>query len=142
MNRKNFLVVIITTFSSIAYFSTIANAEAFQTPSKNTACIWGRDGIRCDTMDNTAKKPPRPKDCGDDIGGGDYEAVASLSPHGKGKVWGCVTDSARVQDFIILQYGSKLSLYGITCTSRRTGLTCINLDKRGWEISKERRRSF
>ena len=92
--------------------------------------------IRCDTGDNTAKMPPRPKDCD-----GDYEAVAVLSPHGKGKVWDCVTDSARGQGSI-LQYGSKLSLYGITCTSRRTGLTCINLDKRGWEISKERRRSF
>jgi hypothetical protein len=154
MNRKNLLVVIVTTLLSIADFPTIANAEfieriesmSFQTPSGNTGCMFTMDiyvsgrreiGVRCDTRNSTAKMPPRPKDCD-----GDYGAVASLSLHGKGKVWGCNTDTVFSSEASILQYGSKLSYHGIICTSRRTGLTCINLDKRGWEISQEQRRFF
>jgi hypothetical protein len=151
MNRKNLLVVIVTTLLSIADFLTIANAEeqsesiAFQTPSGNIGCEFSKDiypsgrreiEVLCETKGNAGKVPPPPKDCQVD-----WRPVASLSPHGKGELWRCY-GSLVLPRGQILQYGSKLSFHGITCTSRRTGLTCINLDKRGWEISKERRRSF
>jgi hypothetical protein len=92
--------------------------------------------VLCETKGNAGKVPPIPKDCEFE-----WRPVAYLSPHGKGGLWKCY-NSPVVPQGQILQYGSKLSFHGITCTSRQTGLTCINLDKRGWEISKERRKSF
>ena len=42
----------------------------------------------------------------------------------------------------VLAYGRSWHAGGITCTSRRTGLTCRNRDGHGFFVSRERWRLF
>jgi hypothetical protein len=42
----------------------------------------------------------------------------------------------------VLEYGSYISLGGITCVSERTGMTCTNLDGHGFTLSRARQSLF
>jgi hypothetical protein len=42
----------------------------------------------------------------------------------------------------VLPYGASLTLGGITCTSERTGMTCVNRDGRGFAVARAAQRVF
>ncbi|MBE9206259.1 hypothetical protein IQ244_06990 [Nostoc sp. LEGE 06077] len=137
MKRKNLLTILTTTIFSCIYFPAIAQAETqFQTPSRNIHCLIADESIRCDVLEITGRIPPQPKDCELDWG-----HVFNLNQRGNG-YRGCYGDTVADANSPVLQYGKILRYQGFTCTSRKTGLTCINRDKRGWELSRERQRFF
>ncbi|MBU7582330.1 MAG: hypothetical protein KAF91_05380 [Nostoc sp. TH1S01] len=137
MKRKNFLAILTTTAFSIISLPAIAQAEtSFQTPSGNIHCLIADESIRCDVLQITGRIPPQPKDCELDWG------HAFIIDSRGGGYRGCYGDTVVDANSPILQYGKTLRYQGFVCTSRRTGLTCINRDKRGWELSREQQRFF
>lgn len=137
MNRKNFLTILTTTVFSIISLPAIAQDETqFQTPSGNIHCLIADQSIRCDVLEITAKIPRQPSSCELDWG-----HVFNLNSRGRG-YRGCYGDTVADPKNPVLQYGKTLRYQGFVCTSRRTGLTCINRDKKGWELSRERQRFF
>jgi hypothetical protein len=137
MNPQKFLIFLTTTALSILSLPAIAQESTeFQTPSGNIHCVILQANIRCDIIKITAKIPPKPKNCEFDWG-----RVFILGIRGNGYRT-CYSDTVINPQNPILQYGATLRYQGITCTSRRTGLTCVNRDQKGWELSRERQRFF
>jgi hypothetical protein len=115
------------TAAALAPATAAATLRAFRSPTGNIGCIYFRDpdtpaSVRCDTR-----------------GGGDHAVIVRKS--GKGRVIR-VTDTVMDADAPILHYGRKRSFGGITCTSRRTGMTCKNSAGHGFEVSREHRKVF
>jgi hypothetical protein len=111
---------------------------SFRTPSGFSTCVMHKADVTCIANIKTENIPPKPTECTYDWGG-----VFSINTRGKVS-WACYSGSIDFDfnKYTILKYGSSLSMNGITCTSRKTGLTCINRDNRGWVISRENQRFF
>ena len=94
--------------------------------------------LRCEIASELKPMPPRPKDgsCDLDWGGGLVLLKAS-----KTKVL-CAGDTIAGPTHPTLQYGETWKKSGFTCQSSRKGLTCINLKKRGFFLSRQEWRSF
>jgi hypothetical protein len=111
----------------------------FSTPSKNIGCVYARisgspTDLRCDIQSGLKPKPKRPRGC--DLDWGD-----SLSMGKTGRVHVvCHGDTALGGP--PLAYGRTWRHDGFTCTSRVTGLTCRNLSRHGFFLSRERARVF
>ena len=112
---------------------------SFATPSRNIGCIGDRTEVRCDIRESTATPPKKPKSCTFDWG----DAFA-VGPKGRGHGV-CHSDTALPapgQRIRILKYGTSITLGKITCTSRRTGLTCRNTADHGFFLSRQKIRVF
>ena len=112
----------------------------FQTPSKKIGCAYSRfDGerpqLRCDVavVDHPAA---RPKSC--DL---DYGSAFGLSPTGRGERL-CVGDTVRDPKAKVLAYGRTRHLGPFTCTSRASGLRCVNGRGHGFELSRQTQKLF
>ncbi|MBD2436809.1 DUF6636 domain-containing protein [Nostoc sp. FACHB-110] len=137
MKLKNYFTVLTTTVFSIITLPAIAQEQTqFQTPSGNIYCLIAEQNIRCDVLEITGQLPPQPKDCELDWG-----HVYNLGQRGSG-YRGCYGDTVANPDSPVLQYGRTLRYQGFVCTSKKTGLTCINRDKKGWELSREQQIFF
>jgi hypothetical protein len=111
----------------------------FSTPSRNIGCVYARISgaptmLRCDIASGLRPKPPRPRNC--DLDWGDSLV---MKKHGRVSVL-CHGDTALGGK--PLAYGRIWRHDGFTCTSRKTGLTCRNLDGHGFFMSRERSRTF
>lgn len=112
---------------------------SFATPSRNIGCIGDRTEVRCDIRQTSATPPPKPASCRFDWGD-----AFSVRPTGRGRGV-CHSDTAlpapgrRIR---ILAYGTSITLGKITCTSRRSGLTCRNPAGHGFFLSREKIRVF
>lgn len=102
---------------------------AFQTPSHNIACeadsIQGRVTLGC-------------------------VLFSADGPRGQ-KTWSMLSRGRATVHYVqaniatevpVLRYGKTWALRGFTCTSRRTGLTCRNLSRHGFFLSRSRQRIF
>ncbi len=128
----------ITASPIVAYATNGLRDDGFQTPTRNIHCtIFEDEGLlRCDIIKNRAKLPPKPKDCDLDWGnafGMGLTGAAQRACHGDTIVAGTNP---------VLGYGKTWRKGGFTCTSKTTGLTCTNRDKKGWEISQTKQRLF
>ena len=111
-----------------------AELKRFITPSRNIGCFGDATGVRCDIGDTSAKPPKRPANCRLDWGSA-YEVNRTGRGHGL-----CVGDTALPapnEKAPVLKYGHTIRLgKKLTCTSRRTGLTCRNGGGHGFTLSK------
>jgi hypothetical protein len=104
-----------------------ATIRAFKSPTGNIGCLYHRDpdtpkSVRCDTLN-----------------GGDRAVVVHRT--GKGRIIK-VTDTVLDPEAPTLAYGKKRSFGGITCTSRRTGMTCKNHAGHGFKVRLGHRKVF
>lgn len=112
----------------------------FQTPSGNIACYMeGGDGFaRCDIGAMTAQShAKRPADCDLDFGHG--FGIAADAARGEALCYG---DTVAMPDLPVLDYGQAVSLAGISCTSAKTGMRCVNAAGHGFDISKAKQDLF
>jgi hypothetical protein len=114
-------------------------SAVFQSPSGGIRCqfIAGKNSravLRCD-VETHNRLPPRPKDCF-----GDWGWTFRVSGRGAAQQV-CVTDSFDSSGST-LRYGATYNERGIACTSRREGMRCLNADGHGFELSRERQRTF
>src|SRR5262249_54301678 len=90
-----------------------------QSPSHNIACVIVSSGVRCDIRHYSWPVPPKPKSCEFDYGGG-----LSLNKKGKG-YYNCVSDTVLGMGKV-LPYGRTRSLGRFRCTSKKSGMRCVN----------------
>ena len=111
--------------------------DTFQTPSGNTQCLYdgSRKALRCTVLNSTAKLTPKPADCELDWGS-DVELNATGRPSGV-----CAGDTIQGQ-YRTVNYGVTWRRGPFACTPATTGLTCRNLSKHGFTISKAKQRFF
>jgi hypothetical protein len=111
-----------------------AELKRFISPSRNIGCFGDKTGVRCDIRTTSAKPPKKPANCRLDWGSA-YEVNRKGRGHGL-----CVGDTALPDPNKrepVLKYGHTIRLgNGLTCTSRRTGLTCRNAGGHGFTLSK------
>jgi hypothetical protein len=110
--------------------------QGFQTPTGNIHCTSYDSELRCDITENTAKLPPKPKNCPLDWG----NAFAMSLTGRSNRI--CHGDTIYNSEHPVLQYGQTWRRNGFVCTSKQTGLTCTNRNKKGWELSRGKQRLF
>ncbi len=119
----------------------IADAITFRTPSDNIHCSFFQyegDFVACEIRDRNNNVPilPRPSDC--DLEWGDRIEMASDQP----PTLSCHGDTIRSPDAQVLQYGSKMEHFGITCRSDEKGVTCTNTAANGFFVSRAKQQLF
>ncbi len=117
----------------------MAKLIQFRTPSSNIGCIGetvrADNVVRCDIATRNWSPPRRPARCTLDWGQG-----LSLGRTGRAR-FVCAGDTALNRGRILV-YGTRIRVGGIVCTSRRTGLTCVNLQRHGFTLSRQGYRRF
>lgn len=122
------------------------NAVGFQTPSGNIHCLaYNHEPgapyatLECDIGDRSGNAPvrPRPADCDFDWG-----QRFVLDGAAAGAQLGCASDWLGSDGNAVLNYGSSMTFGAITCTSRKTGLTCKNKRGEGFFLSRRRQTLF
>jgi hypothetical protein len=110
----------------------------FRSPSGNIGCAFSSGlvafetpAVRCDIRSRLRPAPRAPATCKLDYG--DSIQVfktgrASLVCHG---------DTAIDRRSRAIAYGHQFSRDGITCVSRTSGMTCTNLSRHGFFVSRE-----
>lgn len=93
----------------------------FATPSRNIKCLMYEDVVTCDVLDNTWTLPPKPSECRSGYGFGNSVLLTGTD---EGKL--VCADHLIDGSPAVLGYGRSVEQGGITCTSRRAGLHCIN----------------
>jgi hypothetical protein len=110
--------------------------DGFKTPSGNIVCVYSPSSIRCDIGRGVRPRPRRPAWCDVDYGQG-----LTLDRRGRAGIV-CAGDTTMFERVPTLRYGRTWRRGGITCVSRSVGLTCRNLDRRGFFLSREGYRLF
>jgi hypothetical protein len=116
-----------------------AKLVQFRTPSSNIGCVGetARAGniVRCDIATRGWSPPRRPAGCTLDWGQGLF-----VERTGRAR-FVCAGDTA-LNRGRVLAYGTRIAVGGIVCTSRRSGLTCVNLQRHGFTLSRQGYRRF
>ena len=117
-----------------------ARLAAFHSPSGNIGCIVATDyGARCDIADRSWSRGPRPTGCPTFT---DWGQGLIVGKHGRGHIV-CAGDTALSNGGPVLPYGGSRSVGRYTCTSRTTGMTCLNRHSgHGFRIARETYRLF
>lgn len=112
--------------------------KGFMMPSKNIYCTGYEVDVneyhfRCDI--HSGLKPEPKVGCEELDWTGVYLPITgSAQPN-------CAGDT-NFGEYPVLKYGQKWSWHGIQCQSQRQGLTCKNLEGKGFFLSKERWKRF
>ncbi len=113
----------------------------FQSPTGNIHCLmlagdgdW--QGVRCDILEAELSYTLRPVDCDLDWG------HAFEVPRRGGATPVCAGDTVADPGAPVLDYGRSYSRGGMTCTSEKTGMTCLNAQGSGFTLSRARQRVF
>ncbi len=116
-----------------------AAVVTFRTPSGNIGCqgetARAHNTVRCDIARRSWRPPRKPARCVLDWGQG-----LVLERRGRAR-FVCAGDTA-LNRGRILAYGARRRIGGITCRSRTTGLTCVNVDGHGFFLSRGAYRRF
>lgn len=112
----------------------------FQTPSGNTFCLVyadekGATSLECELKENTAKPPPRPKDC--ELDWGNRFAL----PEKGAPVRGCYGDTLQ-GDSPKLEYGKPWKQGVFSCEATAKRLRCTNSDGHGFELARATQKLF
>lgn len=110
--------------------------EGFQLPSGNIHCMAFDGRLRCDVLNFAYPRPPRPLNCDQDWGG-----AVEIGPRGSPELL-CHGDTVANPSAPVLGYGQAWHGGGIACTAAQTGLRCVNVEGRGFEMSRSRLRAF
>jgi hypothetical protein len=115
------------------------NVTGFQSPSNNIACQYfdydRQHTLRCDIMEATVTAR-RPADC-DLEWGKAFEMRAT-----GGAIRLCYGDTVMDPAMPVLAYGEVWQRGGFTCTSKQTGVTCVNTARRGFSLSRAKQELF
>jgi hypothetical protein len=130
--------LILTTALATIAIAAPASAEriiSFTSPTGNIGCIVSdKYGARCDIRTKDWSRGPRPKGCPTFT---DWGQGLWVTRHGRGRIV-CAGDTAMTKGHH-LAYGRSRSVGRFTCTSRTTGMTCINRHTgHGFELARER----
>jgi Family of unknown function (DUF6636) len=116
----------------------------FISPTGNIVCEisagnpdWVTNSVRCDIEDFDYPSPPRPPDCGHDIG-----HTVGLA-EGQRPQFGCAHDTMAYSDFPVLKDGDSTQSGPFRCDIARRGVTCsdsgsghsFRLSREGYEFS-------
>jgi hypothetical protein len=111
-----------------------AAAANFQSPSGNIVCRIEKGGVRCDIREASWQPTPKPSSCEFDWGS------IGLERKGKGHFL-CISDA--IEPGGVLAYGDSIRRSHFRCTSRSSGIGCVNTgDGHGFKVSRERYRFF
>jgi hypothetical protein len=114
--------------------------DDFATPSGNIRCFaTAANGgyVECDIRSGLTP-PPSGTGCDLDQPGLVLAAAGRAAPDCRGDP----TPAGLDRGIPALAYGAVWSGFGVTCRSRRAGLTCTNAAGRGFFLSRERWRTF
>jgi hypothetical protein len=140
MRLKNVYIAVTTTalVLFVTALSVVAqNTAGFQTPTGNIYCLAQENKeLRCDIQINSAKLPPKPKDCNLEWGN-----AFGMDLNGKSERF-CHGDTIFNPKYPVLGYGKTWRNQGFTCVSKKSGVTCTNKKKHGWQISKTNQTLF
>jgi hypothetical protein len=135
--RRPLLAVLVLAVASPASASTVLT---FRTPSGNIGCLFASGpqaaSIRCDIRSKLHPALRRPANC--DL---DYGDSLELGRTGRAQPV-CHGDTAIDPHARVLAYGRTWERSGLTCTSRKDGLTCSNRSGHGFFLSRQRWRAF
>jgi hypothetical protein len=110
-----------------------------QTPTGNIQCMYVKDGasesLRCTVLVSTAAIGPKPASCEFDWG-----TDVGMDRTGRAQRL-CISDTVAGR-YPSVAYGTTWRKGAFTCTSALSGLTCRNLSKHGWTISKAKQTIF
>jgi hypothetical protein len=134
---RNLMTAAVTVVASALGWAAIADARLtyFKSPSGNIGCLIGSGSVRCDVRDNDWRAP-RPAGC---PAISDYGQGATVF-HGKATIV-CAGDTVLAPNASVLAYGRSKTVGPVTCTSRRSGMTCRR-GRHGFFVSKARYRLF
>jgi len=146
MGRSFGLILGVAAYLAVAVGATSVAAQdllGIQTPSHNIFCMASpaMEGqptpeLRCDIRQTTNPLPPPPASC--PLSWGD---AFFIDPTGPGKLT-CHGDTVANPADPLLAYGTTWNVYGFTCLSQITGLTCRNGQGHGFSISREAQTVF
>lgn len=107
----------------------VGEVGAFSSPSHNIGCTVTKSAARCDIEVHSYEAPDEPDGCAGAWG-------RSLRVGDGRAAFVCVTDSTLGAKHV-LEYGTSTVVGNYGCTSRRTGVTCMNLETdHGFKISR------
>jgi hypothetical protein len=125
----------------------------FVTPSRNVYCEHeasvaraGNSVVRCSIRSGLRPRPPRPASCPTDSTP-TYDRLG-LQSGGRGHVLPCAGDAGPlaaigIPGVRVLGYGQTwVGPLGLSCISRRAGLTCTNRRRHGFFVSRQSYRTF
>jgi hypothetical protein len=109
----------------------------FRMPSNNIFCMYVSSTkprtkyLRCDIESGLKPKPPKKKgkECS-------YGITVEMNARGKSH-YGCVSDSVYDPKAKMLAYGKTWRKSGFTCKSSEAGLTCTNVSRHGFFLSRQ-----
>jgi hypothetical protein len=112
----------------------------FRSPTGNIHCLMfsgpGQPGVRCDLRELVPSFPLRPEWREFDWGSA-FEVLAT----GRGTPV-CASDSVIDPAAPVLDYGRSITRWGLSCTSRRTGMTCTNAEGHGFTVARRSQKVF
>jgi hypothetical protein len=113
--------------------SATASAAFFQSPSKNIGCYIAKGGARCDIRERDWEPPPPPASCELDYGQG-----LGVDRKGRG-AFVCAGDTVLNPSARLLGYGKSIERGRFRCTSKRSGVKCVNeRNGHGFKLSRAR----
>jgi hypothetical protein len=116
----------------------------FETPSGNISCAYStytdEDGDSVDAMGCILYDINLGSDA-DGLCDESFQTIGFLLARTGRAGYGCF-DPSEFDEAVVLGYGKSFRRGGITCTARKTGLTCKNASGRGFTISRSAQRVF
>jgi hypothetical protein len=111
-------------------------ATFFKTPSGNIGCVISTSLARCDIRVKAWKPPPPPASCPVDWGNG-----LEVDRRGTGR-FTCAGDTV-LGGKRVLGYRKSIRRGRFRCTSRRNGVTCLNVrNEHGFMLARRKARWF
>ena len=107
-----------------------ASSAWFSSPSRNIGCMMTATSVRCDTVTYTYTPTPKPAWCHFAWG-----PAIGVGTTGRGH-FRCVSDTVAGAP-TVLGYGASKIIGRFKCTSRTTGMRCVDtVNGHGFRISK------
>jgi uncharacterized protein DUF6636 len=130
------LVALAAVLGALVVAGPASAAVFFHSPSGNIRCVIAAKSLaRCDITKRDWSPPPKPRTCPGDWGNG-----LEVLFRGKGR-FVCANDA--VDAGRALPYGESITRGRFRCSSRRSGMRCVNTRNRhGFALSRERARRF
>jgi hypothetical protein len=113
-----------------------ASSARFSSPSRNIGCTMTSTIVRCDVIRYTYHPTAKPASCHFAWG-----PSVQVTTTGKGR-FRCVSDTVAGAPKV-LAYGKSITVGRFKCTSRTTGMTCVDTrDGHGFTIARASYRFF
>lgn len=127
---------------SFAFIAAALPAAAqdigFRSPTGNIHCLFITGDwttVRCDLREFTPSYT-RPQDCDLDWG---YAFEVGLTGAGQPL---CAGDTVIDPAAPVLHYGQSVNVGSLSCSSAKTGMTCVNREGHGFTVSRARQQAF